>query len=126
MEASQPCIVNAVEVVGVQPAVTSLGSAEWQQQSNGRKTVGESDPSGCRWKHQQRNGPESMRNALKTSLHVALLAFAMLFIGEVLPAEIGIITPEDAAKLMEHPDPAKRPVVLDTRRSLKYIVITMF
>ncbi len=56
MEASQPCIGNAVEVVGVEPTVMSLESAEWQQQSNGRKIVDESDPPGCRWKHQQRDG----------------------------------------------------------------------
>lgn len=60
-----------------------------------------------------------MRNTLKTFLHVALLPFAMLFIGEVLPAEIGIISPQDAVKLIEHPDPAKRPVVLDTRGGYK-------
>ncbi len=60
-----------------------------------------------------------MRNTLKTFLHVALLPFAMLFIGEVLPAEIGIISPQDAVKLIEHPNPAKRPVVLDTRGGYK-------
>ncbi len=60
-----------------------------------------------------------MRNTLKTCLHVALLPFAMLFIGEVLPAEIGIISPQEAARLIEHPDPARRPVVLDTRGGYK-------
>lgn len=34
-------------------------------------------------------------------------------------AEIGIISPADAKKLIDHPDPAKRPIVLDTRGGYK-------
>lgn len=56
MEAYQPCIGNVVEIVVVKSAVPFVESVEWQQQSNGRKIVDESDPSGCRWKHQQRDG----------------------------------------------------------------------
>jgi thiosulfate/3-mercaptopyruvate sulfurtransferase len=33
--------------------------------------------------------------------------------------ETGVISPADAKKLIEHPDPAKRPVVLDTRGGYK-------
>lgn len=34
-------------------------------------------------------------------------------------AEIGIISPADAKKLIDHPEPAKRPIVLDTRGGYK-------
>lgn len=34
-------------------------------------------------------------------------------------AEIGLITPEQASELLNHPDPARRPIVLDTRGDYK-------
>lgn len=47
-------------------------------------------------------------------------ALASVILGAAsLQAEIGIITPADAKKLIEDADPAKRPVVLDTRGGYK-------
>jgi len=39
--------------------------------------------------------------------------------GNVTRADIGIISPAEARELIESPDPAKRPVVLDTRGGYK-------
>ncbi len=52
---------------------------------------------------------------------LALLATAALLSGLAghANAEIGIISPEEAKKLIENPDPAKRPIVLDTRGGYK-------
>lgn len=47
------------------------------------------------------------------------LAVCLLAAGESAAAEIGLISPQDARKLIEHPDPAKRPIVLDTRGGYK-------
>lgn len=49
---------------------------------------------------------------MKHILALALLATAA-------HADIGLISPADAKKLLEHPDPAQRPVVLDTRGGYK-------
>lgn len=48
---------------------------------------------------------------------VAVLAAAIA--GDAARAGTGVISPADALKLIEHPDPAKRPVVLDTRGGYK-------
>jgi thiosulfate/3-mercaptopyruvate sulfurtransferase len=48
---------------------------------------------------------------------VAVLAAALA--GGAARADTGVISPADALKLIEHPDPAKRPVVLDTRGGYK-------
>ena len=49
-----------------------------------------------------------------------LPVFALVLgIGTAQAADIGIISPADALKLIENPDPAKRPVVLDTRGGYK-------
>ena len=46
--------------------------------------------------------------------------FVVTFAAADAPAgEIGIINPAEARKLIEDPDPAKRPVVLDTRGGYK-------
>lgn len=49
--------------------------------------------------------------------------FALLLLASMLAstarAEIGIISPQAARALIEHPDPAQRPVVLDTRGGYK-------
>jgi thiosulfate/3-mercaptopyruvate sulfurtransferase len=49
--------------------------------------------------------------------------YLLLALGFVTPnaarADIGIISPAEARKLIEDPDPAKRPVVLDTRGGYK-------
>ena len=51
---------------------------------------------------------------------LALAATAALFInGAAAFADIGVISPADAKKLIEDPNPAKRPVVLDTRGGYK-------
>ena len=52
---------------------------------------------------------------------LALLATAALLSGMAgsANAEIGIISPEDAKKLIENSDAAKRPIVLDTRGGYK-------
>lgn len=51
------------------------------------------------------------------------LGFLLVCVAFAAPAgaraEIGIISPEEAKKLIEHPDPAKRPLVLDTRGDYK-------
>jgi thiosulfate/3-mercaptopyruvate sulfurtransferase len=47
----------------------------------------------------------------------AVIAFASL--GSAVRAEIGIISPAEANKLIEDKDPAKRPLVLDTRGGYK-------
>ena len=49
-----------------------------------------------------------------------LPVFALVLgFGTAQAADIGIISPVDALKLIENPDPAKRPVVLDTRGGYK-------
>jgi thiosulfate/3-mercaptopyruvate sulfurtransferase len=48
-----------------------------------------------------------------------LLLAAALATPAAARADIGIITPAEAKKLIDHPDPAKRPVVLDTRGGYK-------
>lgn len=52
---------------------------------------------------------------------LALLAATALLSGVVssASAEIGIISPEEARKLIETPDPVRRPIVLDTRGGYK-------
>jgi thiosulfate/3-mercaptopyruvate sulfurtransferase len=45
--------------------------------------------------------------------------FVLVLSGDRLRADIGIISPVDARKLIEAPDPAKRPIVLDTRGGYK-------
>jgi thiosulfate/3-mercaptopyruvate sulfurtransferase len=49
------------------------------------------------------------------SLYLACLLFAL----PAAAGEIGVISPADANKLIEDKDPAKRPVVLDTRGGYK-------
>jgi thiosulfate/3-mercaptopyruvate sulfurtransferase len=44
---------------------------------------------------------------------------SLLLLTSVAQAEIGLITPAEAKALIENPDPAKRPVVLDTRGGYK-------
>lgn len=44
---------------------------------------------------------------------------AVLFAAGPAQAQIGIISPADARKLIEHPDATKRPIVLDTRGGYK-------
>jgi thiosulfate/3-mercaptopyruvate sulfurtransferase len=46
-------------------------------------------------------------------------AIAMTWFGSAARADIGIISPAEANKLIEAADPAKRPVVLDTRGGYK-------
>jgi len=43
----------------------------------------------------------------------------VLFVSQVARAEIGVISPADALRLIENPDAAKRPIVLDTRGGYK-------
>jgi thiosulfate/3-mercaptopyruvate sulfurtransferase len=45
--------------------------------------------------------------------------FASLFLGQSLQADIGIISPAQANKLLQDPDPSTRPIVLDTRGGYK-------
>lgn len=52
---------------------------------------------------------------MKTNLLVAVL----ILIGNSVYAEIGIISPAEAKKLIDDADPAKRPIVLDTRGGYK-------
>ncbi len=48
-----------------------------------------------------------------------LPAVALALFGTAARAEVGVISPADALKLIEHPDPARRPLVLDTRGGYK-------
>jgi thiosulfate/3-mercaptopyruvate sulfurtransferase len=43
----------------------------------------------------------------------------LLLVATITQAEIGLITPSEAKALIENPDPAKRPIVLDTRGGYK-------
>ena len=45
---------------------------------------------------------------------------ALLFFSTALHAEIGLISPVEAKKLIENPDAAQRPIVLDTRGGYHY------
>lgn len=45
--------------------------------------------------------------------------FSLSSAAQSLSAEIGIISPQEAEKLISHPDPARRPIVLDTRGEYK-------
>lgn len=47
----------------------------------------------------------------------SLLVWSLL--GMTLRADIGVISPAEAQKLISHQDPAKRPVILDTRGGYK-------
>lgn len=49
-----------------------------------------------------------------TKLPLSLLA-AIAALVSASQAEVGIISPEEAKKLIENPDAKKRPIVLDTR-----------
>lgn len=53
---------------------------------------------------------------MRRTVFALTLALALPAAGR---AEIGVISPADAQKLIESPDPAKRPVVLDTRGGYK-------
>jgi thiosulfate/3-mercaptopyruvate sulfurtransferase len=48
-----------------------------------------------------------------------VIAFAFLIAGSTAQAEIGVISPADARKLIESSDEASRPIVLDTRGGYK-------
>lgn len=48
-----------------------------------------------------------------------LATFAMFAVATAARADIGIISPPEAMKLIENSDPAKRPLVLDTRGGYK-------
>lgn len=55
---------------------------------------------------------------MKKLIH-CLVACALFLTTSIARAEIGLISPGEAKKLIEHPDPAKRPIVLDTRGGYK-------
>src|SRR5580693_3485514 len=48
-----------------------------------------------------------------------VVAIVLLVGGSTARAEIGIISPAEAKKLMDSSDPAKRPLILDTRSGYK-------
>jgi thiosulfate/3-mercaptopyruvate sulfurtransferase len=68
-----------------------------------------------------------LRSALRTLLSApsnaaakaVVVALAFASSGSVVRADIGIISPAEARKLIEAADPAKRPIVLDTRGGYK-------
>jgi thiosulfate/3-mercaptopyruvate sulfurtransferase len=55
----------------------------------------------------------------KGYVRLLLIAFAIAVSGNAARADIGIISPAEAQKLIEATDPAKRPIVLDTRGGYK-------
>jgi thiosulfate/3-mercaptopyruvate sulfurtransferase len=55
-----------------------------------------------------------------SSLTAAIRPLALLVVASLpVSAEIGVISPAEARKLIENPDPKKRPIVLDTRGGYK-------
>jgi thiosulfate/3-mercaptopyruvate sulfurtransferase len=52
-------------------------------------------------------------------MKIVVAAIAMTWFGSTARADIGIISPAEANKLIEAADPVKRPVVLDTRGGYK-------
>jgi thiosulfate/3-mercaptopyruvate sulfurtransferase len=63
-----------------------------------------------------------MRNSLGSNAQIKaslVAAIALLLFGNAARADIGIISPADAKRLMNAADPAKRPIVLDTRGGYK-------
>lgn len=57
--------------------------------------------------------------AVPLPIKAVTIALALALSGTGARADTGIISPEDAKKLIENPDPAKRPIVLDTRGGYK-------
>ena len=55
----------------------------------------------------------------RTLLPLTLVTSALLRLASPAHAEIGIISPAEAKKLIDNPDPKARPVVLDTRGGYK-------
>jgi thiosulfate/3-mercaptopyruvate sulfurtransferase len=56
---------------------------------------------------------------MKTVIRFFAAVAAVVALAHASRAEIGIIAPAEALKLIEDPDPAKRPIVLDTRGNYK-------
>jgi thiosulfate/3-mercaptopyruvate sulfurtransferase len=56
---------------------------------------------------------------IRFALVLRLVVFTWLTSACGAYAQIGVITPAEAKKLIEHPEPAKRPIVLDTRGGYK-------
>lgn len=52
-------------------------------------------------------------------MKTTLILLAVLLTSSAVSAEIGIISPQDAQRLMEAPDVSKRPLVIDTRGGYK-------
>lgn len=61
----------------------------------------------------------SLISPMKRSLHQAARVAAFMLCTLTASAEIGLISPADAKKLIEQTDPAKQPIVLDTRGGYK-------
>jgi thiosulfate/3-mercaptopyruvate sulfurtransferase len=57
--------------------------------------------------------------ASKIPAQAMVAMLALVISGNAVRADIGIITPAEAMKLIEAADPAKRPIVLDTRGGYK-------
>src|SRR4030095_13910927 len=53
------------------------------------------------------------------SLSMKAIFVLSLILVSIAHADIGIISPADAQKLIDNPDPARRPIVLDTRGGYK-------
>ena len=56
---------------------------------------------------------------MKQSCAIPALASLLLAVAQSASAAIGIISPAEAKQLIENPDPAQRPLVLDTRGGYK-------
>jgi thiosulfate/3-mercaptopyruvate sulfurtransferase len=52
-------------------------------------------------------------------MRIFIAILLVLSLEDLAPADIGIISPADASKLIENPDASKRPIVLDTRGGYK-------
>ena len=60
-----------------------------------------------------------MRPFTNFAAKAAVAVLALVLHGRAARADVGIISPAEAQKLIEAADPAKRPVVLDTRGGYK-------
>lgn len=59
------------------------------------------------------------RSSRATAAKAVVAALALVLFGAPARADTGIISPAEALKLIENPDPTQRPIVLDTRGGYK-------
>src|SRR4051812_43917730 len=63
--------------------------------------------------------PPAIRMNVIAKIHLSLLAATLAALVSTSHAEIGVISAEEAKKLIENADPKQRPIVFDTRGGYK-------